>query len=230
MRVSMAKIIVFNNDDDKMEIYYRGESESMPYNTNGTLKVSEFRGSSNSSTLWTTKRTMQSWNSQRYIYGSAIPVGFAFKRPWEGGHGSQSQHYAGTAFDVGQRLSSTQRRALWNSANNSGVWTYVEPISLTPTWVHFDKRFGTAACSSGGYPVLKRGSLSNYVLIAQDDLNTLGYTTGGLDGIFGSATQTAVRNYQRSAGLSVDGIIGCNTWRALQEAVVGTGRTSTTID
>ena len=93
-----------------------------------------------------------------------------------------------------------------------------------------DKRFGKPACSSGGYPLIKRGSLSNYVLIAQDDLNTLGYRTNGLDGIFGSATQNAVRSFQQSVGLSVDGIIGCNTWRSLQEAVVGTGRTSTTID
>ena len=95
--------------------------------------------------------------------------------------------------------------------------------------LHLHKRFGTPACSSGGYPLLKRGSLSNYVLIAQDDLNTLGYRTGGLDGIFGAATH-AVRRYQSSVGLSADGIVGCNTWRALQEAVVGTGRTSTTID
>ena len=92
------------------------------------------------------------------------------------------------------------------------------------------KDFGKPACSTGGFPTLRRGSLSNYVLIAQDDLNTLGYTTGGLDGIFGAATQNAVRNYQRAVGLSADGIIGCNTWRSLQEAVVGTGRTSTTID
>ena len=226
----MAKILVFNNDTDRMETYYRGENEPMPYNTNGTLKVREFRGSSNSNTLWTTKRTMQAWNSQRYIFGGPIPVGFAFKRPYEGGHGNQSQHYAGTAFDVGQTLTATRRRQLWESANNSGVWYYVEPISLTPTWVHFDKRFGTPACSTGGFPLLRRGSLSNYVLIAQDDLNTLGYRTGGLDGIFGSATQTAVRNYQSRVGLSVDGIIGCNTWRSLQENVVGTGRTSTTID
>ena len=86
----MAKIIVFNNDTDRMETYYRGENEPMPYNTNGTLRVREFRGSSKSNTLWTTKRTMQSWNSQRYVFGSPIPVGFAFKRPWEGGHGNQS--------------------------------------------------------------------------------------------------------------------------------------------
>ena len=113
----------------------------MPYNTNATLKVKEFRGSSKSNTLWTTKRTMQSWNSQRFIYGAPIPVGFAFKRPYEGGHGNQSQHYAGTAFDVGQILSQTQRTKLYNSAKKSGVWAFVEPISLTPTWVHFDKRF-----------------------------------------------------------------------------------------
>ena len=90
--------------------------------------------------------------------------------------------------------------------------------------------FGKSACSTGGFPPLKRGSLSNYVLIAQDDLNTLGYRTGGLDGIFGSATRNAVISYQRSRGLSADGIVGCNTWRSLQEDVVGTGRTSTTID
>lgn len=144
--------------------------------------------------------------------------------------GNQSQHYAGTAFDVGQTLSDTRRRQLWNSARNSGVWSYVEPISVTPTWAHFDKRFGTPACSYGGYPTLKRGSVSNYVLIAQDDLNTLGYRTNGLDGIFGSATQTAVRNYQAKVGLQVDGIVGCNTWNSLQEAVVGTGATGTTIN
>lgn len=136
----------------------------------------------------------------------------------------------GVAFDVGQTLTPARRIQLWNSANNSGVWYYVEPISQTPTWVHFDKRFGKPACSTGGFPQLKRGSLSNYVLIAQDDLNTLGYRTGGLDGIFGSETRNAVIAYQRSRGLAADGIVGCNTWRSLQENVVGTGRTSTTID
>ena len=79
----MAKIIVYNNSTDRMETYYRGESQSMPYNTNGTLLVKEFRGASNSSTLWTTKRAMQSFNTTRYLFGAPIPVGFAFKRPWE---------------------------------------------------------------------------------------------------------------------------------------------------
>ena len=226
----MAKIIVFNNDSNRIETYYRGEGERMPYNAGGTLLVGEFRGSSKSPTLWTTKRAMQSFNTTRYLFGGPIPVGFAFKRPWEGGHGSQSQHYAGVAFDAGQVLSSSERNRLRRTAINSGVWSYVEPANLTPTWVHFDRRFGRPACGTAGYPLIRRGSISTYVLIAQDDLNTLGFSTGGLDGIFGGRTEEAVRNYQRSRGLAIDGSIGCNTWRSLQENVVGTGRTSTTID
>lgn len=226
----MARILVYNQDINRMESFIRGENDPMPYNTNGTLKVREFRGSSRSNILWTDKRTMQAWNSQRYIYDAPIYVGFAFKRPYEGGHGNQSQHYAGTAFDVGQNLTNAQRAVLRNSASSSGLWGYVEPVSLSPTWVHFDRRFGTPACSTGGYPLIRNGSRGNYVCIAQDDLNTLGYTTGGLDGVFGTQTYNAVRRYQSSRGLSVDGIIGCNTWRSLQENVVGTGKTSTTID
>lgn len=226
----MAKIIVYNNDTDRMEVYYKGLLEAMPYNTNRTLTVKEFRGASNSNTLWTTKRTMQSWNSQRRLYGAPITVGYAFRRSWEGGHTGQSQHYAGTAFDVGQQWTNAQRAALRASAQNSGLWSYVEPVSISPTWVHFDRRQKPPACSSGGYPLIKRGSLSVYVLIAQDDLNTLGFGAGSLDGIFGNSTYNAVVRYQASRGLIADGIIGCNTWRSLQENVVGTGRTSTTID
>lgn len=226
----MAKIIVYNNDRNKMETYYRGLSEPMPYNTNRTLTVREFRGSSNSPTLWTDKRTMQSWNSQRYLYGKPIPVGFAFKRPYEGGHGNQSQHYAGTSFDVGQTLSNAERNELRNSAIQSGVWSYVEPAVLSPTWVHFDRRSPNPACDTGGFPLIRQGSRGVYVLIAQDNLNTVGYRTGGLDGIFGAATRSAVISYQRRVGLAADGIVGCNTWRSLQESAVGTGRTSTTID
>lgn len=136
----MARILVYNNDTNRMETYYRGLSESMPYNTNRTLTVGEFRGSSQSNVLWTEKRVIQAWNSQRYIYGSPIDVGFAFKRPYEGGHGNQSQHYAGTAFDVRQKMNTINRNRLRSSIINSGVWSYVEPESLTPTWIHMDKR------------------------------------------------------------------------------------------
>lgn len=89
------------------------------------------------------------------------------------GIAGQSQHYAGTAFDVGQRLTNSERNTMRNLAQNSGIWSYVEPAFLTPTWVHFDKRSGSPACAQGGYPLVRQGSKGVYVLVAQDGLNTL---------------------------------------------------------
>lgn len=215
----MAKILVYNNNTNRMETYYRNLTESMPYISNKTLTVDEFRGSSESNILWTDRRCMMAWNSFRYIYGKPIFVGFAFKRPYEGGHGLFSQHYAGLAFDVGQNLTNAGRNEMRNLAISSGIWNYVEPASLTPRWVHFDERQTTS-----GYPVLRRGRRGVYVCVAQDSLNTLGYDTGCLDGIFGARTERSVREYQALKGLTVDGIIGNNTWNALMSQVVGSGR------
>jgi hypothetical protein len=130
----MAKILVYNNDTDKMETYYRGETEPMPYNTGNSLSVREFRGSSKAPTMWTEKRAMQAWNSFRYVYGKPIDVGFAFKRPYEGGHSNKSQHYAGVSFDVGQKMAPAQRNQLRNLAISSGIWSHVQPAYETPTW------------------------------------------------------------------------------------------------
>ena len=66
--------------------------------------------------------------------------------------------------------------------------------------------------------------------VAQDALTTLGYNTGGLDGVFGANTENAVRSYQRRKGLSVDGIIGPITWRTLMADVVGRGPSDTTVN
>lgn len=225
------KIFVYNQNQNAFYIYYRNLSDPMPYSAGTTLKVREFRGSSKSNVLWTTTRAMESWNETRRTYGSGIPVGYAFKRIWEGGHGTTSQHYAGVAFDVGQSLTQTKRNKIWNTAKSLGVWGYVEPLSMTPTWVHFDRRYGTPACGgTAGYPTCRRGSKNTYVLILQDALNALGYSTKTLDGIFGSNTETAVKAFQRANSLSADGICGCNTWKKLASAVVGIGRTTTVID
>jgi len=144
-------------------------------------------------------------------------------------HG-QSQNYAGVSFDVGQKMTPVERSRLRTVAINSGVWSYVKPANLTPTWVHFDKRRGVSSCSGGGFPLLRHGSKGAYVLVLQDALNTLGFRTNGLDGIFGNGTQNAVMAYQRARRLDIDGIVGCATWQSLVTEVVGNGRTPTTID
>jgi len=218
----LALILVYNNAKNRMERYYREEWQPMPYNVGRTLTVGEFRGSSKSNILWTDRRAMNSWNAFRRFWGAPIFVGYAFRRIWEGGHSAQSQHYAGTAFDLGHTLTSTQRARLRTAARNSGVWSYVEPASLTPRWVHVDDRFGTPACSAGGFPALKVGSKGVYVLVLQDALNSLGYKIG-LDGNYGINTSYAVRNFQRAQGLTNTGTVNCATWVRLTNLANGKG-------
>ena len=228
----MPKVYVYDSYDNKFLRYNLKESDPMPYSYGTTLSVREFRGSSGSSVLWTTTAAMEAWNLTRRRYGSGIPVGYAFKRIWEGGHGTASQHYAGVAFDVGQGTSSATRRRNYNAAVATGARGYVEPLSMTPTWVHFDRRYGTPACSgtTAGYPTCRKGDRNTYVLILQDALNALGYSTQTLDGVFGTNTFNALTGFQRSVGLTADGICGCNTWKKLTAASVGIGATKTVID
>lgn len=226
----MTKIIVYDEFENKLHRYELAESDPMPFITGRTMLVSEFRGSSNSNVLWATKRAMEAWNITRKAFGRNIYLGYAFKRIWEGGHGLQSQHYAGVSFDTMQTASRAERRELYELAKDLNVWGYVEPIAMTPTWIHFDRRYGRPACGTAGYPLLRRGSRGVYVLILQDALNALGYSTKGLDGIFGENTYRALVDYQKKNNLSADGIAGCETWKRITGSVVGIGRTSTVVD
>ena len=65
--------------------------------------------------------------------------------------------------------------------------------------------------------VLKKGSKGDNVKALQILLIGYGFDCGsyGADGDFGSATDEAVRNYQKAKGLTVDGIVGKNTWNKL---------------
>lgn len=66
-----------------------------------------------------------------------------------------------------------------------------------------------------GCPLLKIGARGNITKLLQEKLTSLGYGTNGVDGIFGNGTKNAVIKYQKSKGLSADGIVGQNTWRKL---------------
>lgn len=209
------KILVYNNQTNKMETYYKELRDPMPYSQDRFLSVREFRGSSKSDVLWTTRAAMEAFNKLRSLYGSPIRVGYAFKRIGEGGHAGMSQHYAGVAFDIAQGMPSAQRDKIRNIAIQNKMFTYVEPAYLTPTWVHVDKRDPNPACATGGYPLVKQGRKGVYVLVLQDALTDLGYGPGALDGIFGPNTKNAVIRYQKNKGLAQDGIVGCNTWRAI---------------
>jgi N-acetylmuramoyl-L-alanine amidase len=63
--------------------------------------------------------------------------------------------------------------------------------------------------------VLKQGSKGGEVKEVQRRLKMWGYYSGATDGIFGSGTKAAVISFQKKNGLTADGIVGANTYRAL---------------
>jgi hypothetical protein len=69
---------------------------------------------------------------------------------------------------------------------------------------------------------LRRGSSGAEVRLLQQLLTDLGFYTGPINGFFDAATERAVRAFQASVGIRVDGIVGPQTRAALAGAHVPT--------
>ena len=74
----------------------------------------------------------------------------------------------------------------------------------------------TALLSRGSTPTVQSGSTGEAVTRLQRALTAGLGRTVSIDGVFGSGTAQAVRDYQSSRGLGADGIVGPATWGALQ--------------
>ena len=69
--------------------------------------------------------------------------------------------------------------------------------------------------------LLKRGSRGSETALLQLGLLRAGDLRGGIDGIFGPVTESALRNFQRREGLSPDGIAGEKTWEKIAPWLCG---------
>lgn len=76
-----------------------------------------------------------------------------------------------------------------------------------------DGIFGNKTASA--LPNICKGSAGDLTKVLQGFLICHGYGTGGFDGIFGNATEAAVRDFQSSHGLYCDGIAGRATFGEL---------------
>lgn len=72
-----------------------------------------------------------------------------------------------------------------------------------------------APSPAGGNPTIARGATGAAVRQLQIELNTVAGRGLVADGIFGPATDAAVRDFQRFFNLGVDGIVGPRTWGML---------------
>lgn len=84
----------------------------------------------------------------------------------------------------------------------------------------------TAAASQTVASVLRQGSRGETVRTVQNKLRRWGYYSGNVDGIYGPATERAVRAFQKKNGLTVDGIVGRATFKALGMPVSSGGGSS----
>ena len=68
-----------------------------------------------------------------------------------------------------------------------------------------------------GQPTVRRGDSGDVVRRAQRGVRRTPNTGLVVDGIFGAATEKAIKLFQKGAGLAVDGIVGPATWHALPD-------------
>ena len=62
---------------------------------------------------------------------------------------------------------------------------------------------------------LRKGAQGNITWLLQARLVCLGYNTNGGDGVFGNYTLATVKQFQRTKGIVVDGVVGKQTWSKL---------------
>lgn len=108
--------------------------------------------------------------------------------------------------DTGSQSSSSQTAAN-SGAQTTGSQTTIQTSSS-------QKTTSNASSDSGS---LKYGSTGERVREMQKRLKELGYLSY-VDGIFGDKTLTAVKRFQRAAGLTVDGIAGTKTLARLNRS------------
>lgn len=99
-------------------------------------------------------------------------------------------------------------------ANGGGVWekSYTVNASMTFGWQDWNIVEDTVSVQ---VPTLQQGSIGDSVKALQALLNLWREYGLTVDGDFGKRTAAAVRDFQRKRSLSVDGIVGAQTWAAL---------------
>ena len=83
----------------------------------------------------------------------------------------------------------------------------IDGIGGDETWAVIDTIVRATLCF---------GSTGKDVEYLQRRLNGIGFGSLVVDGIFGVATEEAVKKFQKYYGLTVDGIVGSQTWAKLE--------------
>ncbi len=69
--------------------------------------------------------------------------------------------------------------------------------------------------------IIKFGQKGSEIMEIQALLKKIGYNPGPIDGVFGTKTKLAVKQFQKENGLTSDGIIGPKTYRKIMPILLG---------
>lgn len=83
----------------------------------------------------------------------------------------------------------------------------------------YQRDYGLSADGNAGKKTMT--SIKNAVVALQSDLTRKGYDANGIDGVFGGGTTSAVKAYQRAAGVTATGIAGSATMKKLYGYALG---------
>ena len=142
----------------------------------------------------------------RYTGGTTTPgeTSFPTKRYGDTGSAVTTLQYLlrskGYTITVDGSFGSQTQTAVRSFQSSRGL--YVDGVVGTQTWTAL-------------VPTLREGNTGSAVTGLQVELKAHGFYSGAIDGSFGSMTKSAVMNYQKSQGLTVDGIVGTQTWGSL---------------
>ena len=103
----------------------------------------------------------------------------------------------------------------FDDATVQATTAFQKEVGLTADGV-VDSHTWTALLSQGDTPTIQNGSTGSAVKRLQRALTAALGRTVDIDGIFGSGTAQAVKDYQSAHDLDADGICGAQTWGALQ--------------
>ncbi|MGC4173889.1 peptidoglycan-binding domain-containing protein [Demequina sp.] len=98
-------------------------------------------------------------------------------------------------------------------------------LALELSWMRL---FMDAGCATDEQAANAKESVAGYTKALQQDLKTLGFYKGEIDGIYGPQTTQAVSDLQKDAGLAQTGTVDIATAQALRDAMVAAELASAT--
>ncbi len=107
--------------------------------------------------------------------------------------------------------------------------TWIRAVLIALSLLLLISAFGLVPRGTAEAKNIVKGDTAANIRIVQQRLSNLGYYTAKVDGIWGTRTRTAVKNFQKAKGLVADGIVGAKTEKALGITLSGGGGSTSSL-